>query len=215
MCLKSGIQMNLMKQKGLSGRGVSYGVCMMMVLMAFAAGCYLGRILPEWSRAVDGAALPLSEGDVAAPPQGRQSGQEAVALQRLQELQERVQQHSEDVDAWVALGNLYFDMHQPQEAVHAYTHALKLRPLMPDVLTDLGTMYRALGQPEEALKRFRQALAMQPDYPNALFNSGVVLFFDLGRKEEGRQVWQQLLAVQPQATTPEGTPLREFLTSLQ
>ena len=81
-------------------------------------------------------------------------------------------------------------------------------------MTDLGIMYRESGSPAEALNRFRQAQTIMPGHRNAIFNEGVVLYYDLGRREEAIRSWQRLVQLHPDATTPDGQPLSELLSQL-
>ena len=65
-------------------------------------------------------------------------------------------------DAWVGLGNDYFDSHQPQKAVDAYAKALALKPEDPDILTDQGVMYRQLNQFDKAIATSRRPVRSTP-----------------------------------------------------
>ena len=90
-----------------------------------------------------------------------------------------------------------------------------LAPDNPDVLTDLGVMYRESGKFEMAEQSFRKAAQINPKHQNALFNRGVVLFFDLGHKDDARRVWRQLLAVNPNAKAPDGRAVSDMLKTLK
>jgi tetratricopeptide (TPR) repeat protein len=79
------------------------------------------------------------------------------------------------------------------------------------VLTDMGIMYRQLGEFERAAEHFTQASTINPRHEQSRFNLGVVLFFDLKRKEEARQAWRALIAINPEAKTPDGALLRTML----
>ena len=71
-------------------------------------------------------------------------------------LQSVVARDPKNAQAWVQLGNDYFDTHQPQKAIEAYGRALELKPNDPDVLTDQGVMYRDLGQYDKAIANFEK-----------------------------------------------------------
>jgi hypothetical protein len=78
----------------------------------------------------------------AMPPGGALAGAPAGAEQRIAIAKQLVAQNPKDVQAWISLGNDYFDTKQHQAAIDAYANALALDPKNPDVLTDQGVMYR-------------------------------------------------------------------------
>ena len=102
-----------------------------------------------------------------------------------------------------------------RQAIAAYEKSLALAPGDADVLTDLGVMYRAEKNFDKALDCFRRAQALNAGHVNALFNEGVVLCFDLDRKDEARQVWLRLLTMKPDAKLPDGRPLTKLLEELR
>ena len=126
-------------------------------------------------------------------------------------LEEAVRKNPQDMHAWIQLGNHLFDENKPREAIRAYENALNIKGDNPDVLTDMGIMYRQLGEFGRAAEIFTQASAIHPQHEQSRFNLGVVLFFDLNRKDEARKVWRELLGINPGARTPDGALLRTML----
>jgi len=100
-------------------------------------------------------------------------------------------------DAWVTLGNEYFDSHQAQKSVDAYAKALALKPENPDVLTDQGIMYRQLGQFDKALAAFQKANQQQPNHVQSLFNMGIVYSSDLNKPAEAAKAWNKVISLAP------------------
>ena len=194
------------------------------VLLALLAGIYIGTLMPgllagtQTDTAVSaGRSAPKATASPQETPQAAvsDSGVSDEVRGRILELERHVQHQSDDTDAWVQLGNLYFDIANPSNAIRAYERALLLAPDNPDVLTDLGIMYREAGKFEMAEQSFRKAAQINPKHQNALFNRGVVLFFDLGHKDDARQVWRQLLAVNPNAKAPDGRAVSDMLKTLK
>jgi cytochrome c-type biogenesis protein CcmH/NrfG len=128
-------------------------------------------------------------------------------------LRERTQKHPKDVEAWIQLGNLKFDLNQPREAISAYENALQLKPNDPDVLTDLGVMYRRIGQPEKAVALFREAQRKDSGHFQSLYNLGVVLLHDLNDVSGAVQAWENYLRVIPQG--PQSDHIRRVLQRLK
>ena len=100
-------------------------------------------------------------------------------------------------DAWISLGNDYFDIHQAQKSVDAYSKALALKPGDPNVLTDQGVMYRELGKFDKALANFQKANQLQPTHVQSLFNIGVVYSTDLNKPDEAAKAWNKVIALAP------------------
>jgi cytochrome c-type biogenesis protein CcmH/NrfG len=120
-----------------------------------------------------------------------------------------------NVNAWTQLGHVYFDTDQPAKAIRAYETSLALEPNRPDVWTDLGVMYRRTGDPQKAIQEFDHALSIKPDHQIALFNKGVVLLHDLKDAKGALEAWEKLLAINPDARTPGGQPLKPIVEQLK
>jgi len=100
-------------------------------------------------------------------------------------------------NAWVQLGNDYFDSDQPMKAVDAYGKALELDGNDPDVLTDQGVMYRRLGWYDQAVKNFEKASSLNPNHLQSLYNLGIVYRDDLKDYPKAIAAWERLLTLNP------------------
>ena len=69
-------------------------------------------------------------------------------------------------------------------------------------------------RPYQLAPAFREAERVQPGHRNALFNQGIVLYYDLKRKDEAEAAWRKLLAADPNAHAPDGTPVSELIKHL-
>lgn len=116
-------------------------------------------------------------------------------------------------DAWVALGNDYFDSHQFQKSVDAYGKALALKPEDPNVLTDQGVMYRQLGQFDKAIANFQKANKVAPTHVQSLFNLGVVYASDLHKPDEAAKAWNKVLTIAP--ASDQAAQARQMLSQLK
>jgi cytochrome c-type biogenesis protein CcmH/NrfG len=137
----------------------------------------------------------------------------AEAQARIAQVQAAVLADPKNHDAWVALGNEYFDSHQAQKAVEAYDKALALKPADPNVLTDQGVMYRQLGQFEKALATFQKANKLQPNHVQSLFNIGIVYANDLNKPDEAAKAWNKVLTLAP--TSDQAAQARQMLSQLK
>lgn len=126
-------------------------------------------------------------------------------------LESETVQNPDNVQAWIQLGNLYFDSEAYDKAIRAYEKALELKPGNPDVLTDLGVMYRSAGHPDKAIHAFDRAIAADPNHETAHFNKGIVLMHDIKDQEQAVRIWKNLLEINPLFTTPNGQTLQEIV----
>lgn len=170
-----------------------------VALLAFIGGAFMGNAITM---------MYVSSGGSSAPAQQASGPATADALTRLKAA---TAAHPDDAGAWIALGNYYFDHEQPHLAVPAYERAVKLAPGNPNVWSDLGVMYRRTGAPEKAVDAFDHAAKLDTEHTTSLFNKGIVLFYDLGKKQEAVKAWRAILEKDPQASAPNGMPVTEFI----
>ncbi len=127
-------------------------------------------------------------------PQGGTPGAPQGVEQRIAIAKQLVAQNPKDVQAWISLGNDYFDSRQFQPAVDAYANALALDPKNAAVLTDPGVMYRELGQYDKALANFLKANEVAPTHMQSLFNAGVVYAYDKKDAKKAEETWLKVIA---------------------
>lgn len=151
---------------------------------------------------------PAMGGGQAGQPQATLNPQQASAILSLEQ---RVAANATDAEAWMQLGNTYFDTNNFVKAITAYNRFLTLQPNNANVLTDLGIMYRNNGQPTEAIASFDRAIAIDPKHVQAPFNKGVVLLNDLHEHQAAIDVWQKLVDVNPGVTAGNGMPISQMI----
>ncbi len=115
--------------------------------------------------------------------------------QEIQILQEVLEKEPENHNAWIQLGNKYFDANQPMEAIESYDKALAIDGNDPDVLTDQGIMFRRVGWFNEAIENFSKANKIDPRHPQSLLNMGIVYSFDLQEKAKAKEAWMRYLEI--------------------
>jgi Tfp pilus assembly protein PilF len=113
--------------------------------------------------------------------------------QQIIETKQRAESAQTNRDAWIALGNAYYDADMHHQAIEAYDHALALKPDDADVLNDQGAMYRQSGNIAQALKNLEQALKIAPYNLETLYNLGYVNAFDLKRIDLALELWRRYL----------------------
>lgn len=156
-----------------------------------------GAPAPAMPPAAGIPAVPPPAAGAPAMPPGAGGAIPLEVSERIQAASAVVGRDPKNVGAWVELGNLYFDTHQPQKSIDAYARALELQPDSPDVLTDQGVMYRAVGAFEKAIANFQQANRLQPAHLQSLYNLGVVYAFDLKDVPKAEAAWNRLIQLAP------------------
>ena len=149
------------------------------------------------------------------PPQADAKGPSVETAARIFELEKITNQNPNDAEAWIQLGNLYFDSENHEKAINAYQKSLALKPDNADVLTDMGVMYRRSGKPAEAIEAFDKAIAVDPRHEVSRFNKGIVLMHDLNDIAGAVKAWEGLVAVNPAAKSPSGQLISELVKRMQ
>jgi cytochrome c-type biogenesis protein CcmH/NrfG len=130
---------------------------------------------------------------------------------RIAEAEKVVAQDPKNLNAWISLGNDYFDTEQAQKAINAYGKALEIKPDNPNVLTDQGVMFRKVGWFDKAGANFEKANKLDPKHFQSLFNLGIVYSIDMKQPEKAKAVWSKYLQVDP--NSPNAAQIREMMSS--
>ncbi|HSN90072.1 MAG TPA: tetratricopeptide repeat protein [Anaeromyxobacteraceae bacterium] len=146
-----------------------------------------------------------------APHAGAASPADFETLQRIAIGEQLVQREPKNRQAWVQLGNDYFDTRQPQKSIDAYAKALELGPDDPDVLTDQGVMQLELGKPDRAIANFEKASKLDPKHVKSVFNLGVVFAYHLKDPAKAARYWSRVIEMAP--GSPEAVKARQALAS--
>lgn len=129
------------------------------------------------------------------------SGSPTDYAQRIAQAEKVVAQDPKNLNAWISLGNDYFDTEQSQKAIAAYGKALEIDPNNPNVLTDQGVMFKKIGWYDKALANFEKAQKIDPKHLQSLFNSGIVYAVDLKDHVKARPYWKKILEIDPNGAT--------------
>ena len=192
------------KQKSPETGLVKKETTMIVALVALVVG-FLGGIFYSAMQSSPSGPVQTTSG----PPQQQQQqpGFSSDQAKRILALEQEVALNPTNVNAWLQLGNIYFD-------TNSYEKSLELSPNNANVLTDLGVMYRRTGQPQKALDAFDRAMTIAPGHEQSRFNKGIVLRYDLNDREGAIKAWEELLKINPNAMAPNGIPLTEAIKTL-
>lgn len=149
-------------------------------------------------------------------PEMHQGTQAETSLnEQIATLLQHLEKNPNDGNGWTILGNLYYDTQQPEKAIAAYHRSLEIQPGSPDLLTDLGVMYRRTNQPEKAIQYFNEAIARDSSHIPSLFNKGVVLLNDLHRPDDAIVAWEEIVRIDPTATTSLGQRVTDIIEEIK
>jgi cytochrome c-type biogenesis protein CcmH/NrfG len=129
------------------------------------------------------------------------SGSPADYTQRIAQAEKIVAQDPKNLNAWISLGNDYFDTEQAQKSIVAYGKALEIDPDNPNVLTDQGVMFRKVGWYDKALANFEKAGKIDPNHLQSLYNLGIVYVLDLKQPEKAVPYWSKYLKIDSTSPT--------------
>lgn len=143
----------------------------------------------------------------------QQGGAPVNVQQNIQMLEKLVATDPRNRNAWVELGNTYFDSQMPAKSVEAYAKALELNPNDPNVLTDQGVMFRQLGWFDKAIENFTKANAIDPKHIQSLYNIGIIYRHDLQDYVKATEVWRKYLEINP--TGESANRIREEIRQME
>jgi cytochrome c-type biogenesis protein CcmH/NrfG len=182
----------------------------MVAVLALAVGFFGGVVFSVLS---SDSSPP---GQSVAPVQSSPAPQANVDLSAgIAMLEKAVADNPNDVNAWIQLGNNYFDTDQYEKSIQAYRKSLAINPNNANVWTDMGVMYRRSGRPQEAIKSFDKAIEVDPKHKTARFNKGIVYLHDLKDTQAAIQAWEDLMKIDPFAMAPNGQSVDQLVTSLK
>lgn len=180
-------------------------------LLALAVGFFGGvmfAVLKSDTGTVPAAGRPQTQ---APPPQAASPARPNM----IASLEDETAKNPQNKQAWVQLGNEYFDSSQHEKAIWAYRKALELDPNNANVWTDLGIMYRRSGKPQEAIQAFDKAIEVDPKHEPSRLNKGIVLLHDLQDFDAAIAAWEALLEVNPIAMAPTGRSVDEMIQAMK
>lgn len=172
------------------------------VILSLCIGFIGGTIYSSFKLAPDSKVHGKIAADNNQP--GLHQDNSAMSGSEILKLEQYLDQHPKDAQAWAQLGNKFFDSDQFVNAIEAYEKSLGIEPGKIGVITDLGVMYRRNKQPEKAIEAFNKAILLDPVFETARFNKGIVLFHDLDDAMGGIKAWEELIEQNPMAMAPNG-----------
>jgi cytochrome c-type biogenesis protein CcmH/NrfG len=195
------------QSKNAGGQYVRKETFWLVTLLALAVGFFGGVMFGVFK--TDTAEMPGRP--APAPTQAADPGKAGI----IAALEKETRSNPGNLDAWIELGNAYFDSNQYEKSIGAYRKALEINPNNANVWTDMGVMYRRNGNPQEAINAFDKAIEADPKHEVSRMNKGIVLLHDLQDTEGAVKAWEGLLEVNPVAMAPTGRSVDEMVQQIK
>jgi cytochrome c-type biogenesis protein CcmH/NrfG len=180
-----------------------------IAVVAMVSGFFCGVIFTAFKSPSSAPQYVGSQSGGQAPDYTSQQANQILALQK------ELTTNPTNGVAWTQLANIYYDTNQYDKAIEAYSKSIELIPDNPNIITDLGVMYRRSGQPGKAVEMFTKAATLDPSHEQSRFNKGVVLLYDFQDTTGAIAAWEDLLQVNPTATSSNGQPMNEIIAELR
>jgi tetratricopeptide (TPR) repeat protein len=107
-------------------------------------------------------------------PNQQSPGVDLGALQRINELEERVKNNPNDSESLLQLAHLRNDSGMFEKAIENYQQYLNAVPDNADARVDMGVCYYSLRRYDDAIREMTKALEYKPDHQIAHLNLGIV-----------------------------------------
>lgn len=133
-------------------------------------------------------------------------------LMQVESLKDMLAKNPNDLEHWVMLGNLYFDMGRFEQALEPYEKALSLNPRDGDVRVDYAVSLFNINRTTEAIRELETVIKEQPTHQTAYYNLGVILLHS-NQKDKVRDYWAK--AVDINATNEIGRKAQQGLSTLR
>ncbi|MEO5571770.1 MAG: tetratricopeptide repeat protein [Bacteroidia bacterium] len=102
-------------------------------------------------------------------------------------------------DAWTSyrIGEAYYNLNQPENALHYYRRSGELAPYELDFQNKYGTALMQTGNAEEAKKVFEFIISEYPKYPAAFSNLGYIYLTTTGNTSKAKEFYDSAIALNP------------------
>jgi lipoprotein NlpI len=98
--------------------------------------------------------------------------------------------------AYMALADTYAEAKQTQQAIQAYSEAIRAFSKEPLIHNNQGMFYQKIGRPNDALRSYTAALKIDPNYHIAMTNRGFT-WLEGGRAAEAQKDFTASLKMNP------------------
>ena len=140
---------------------------------------------------------PPSQTDGSIPESQEPDSLMEQVFETIAELKTILEKDPKNLQALIALGNIYYDGQKFDEALAYYRRALEIDPKISAVWTDMGTMYHQLGKVDSSIICYQKAIDFDSKNKSAWFNLGLVYAYDKKEEKKALWAWKRFLELSP------------------
>ena len=148
-----------------------------------------GSTIPKLPTTPSG--MPVQRGNITGDDDAM-----APVMQKLEELNERIENDPGDFHAFLELGSMYGMIGRFEEASEYYESYIELQPNDGRIRIVLAEMYANSSDLEKAISHLEEASRIDPEDEFALYNLGII-FASKGDTLSAKDVWQKLVDNNP------------------
>lgn len=108
------------------------------------------------------------------------------------------------------LGNLFYDLRQPDEAFKYYDGAISTYPEYLEAWKNKGLLFYTMGRPQKAVACYNHVLNLDPNYGEVWLDIGMILY-EMGKLKEAKICYDKALKAQPSNWKQVSSVTRKFL----
>jgi tetratricopeptide (TPR) repeat protein len=117
----------------------------------------------------------------------------------LEKAKAKVIDNLNSAEAYLHLGDAYFNLDMHREAIEAYKQAIRIKPDDTTALFMIGVSYNNLSLYNEAIEAFKKAVKINPDF-EGIYNDLGFTYYKLGRYLDAVDVLRQAIKIKPDYT---------------
>ncbi len=103
-------------------------------------------------------------------------------------------------DAYISIGDVYFDMEDSEYAIKSYCDAISINPNNPKAYNKCAMALWETDYVEEAILAYNKAISLNPDYEYSYNNLGVIYLDSIGNPNEALRLFEKAIELNPNYT---------------
>lgn len=120
-------------------------------------------------------------------------------IDELEKAKAKVKDYPDSTEAYLNLGDAFFNLEMHREAIESYKQAIRIKPDDTKALFMIGVAYNNLSLYNEAIKTLKQAVKINPNF-EGIYNDLGFAYYKLGKYLDAVDVLRQAIRIKPDYT---------------
>ena len=120
-------------------------------------------------------------------------------IDELEKAKAKVKDYPDSAEAYLNLGDAFFNLEMHREAIEAYKQALRIKPDDAKALFMIGVAYNNLSLYNEAIEAFKQTVQINPNF-EGIYNDLGFAYYKLRKYLNAVDVLRQAIRIKPDYT---------------